>query len=648
MKIAKNPELSKAILYAEQAYASMKEVGRDDIAKQLEAMIKAAKEQKFVVGVVGSAKRGKSTLINGFLGRTDDKLAPIGTFPATNVISIFRRADADKASIKVHFKDEGKTNIEISEDEVRSYASEDHNPDNKKNVRSIEAEGPFPGLEDNVHIVDTPGANNALSAMHGDILLNFLPHADALIFLVTAGEPLVKSESDLLREIRDIQKKNIRKIFFAINKVDEADSDELAEGIEHNREILDFVGFEGIKIYRISAKDYFEKRSDPGTEMLISDIRQTIANDRIKIIAERINERTRVLLEQVKRELASELDQAKATVEDLTIERAQLEMFKRELQQGRETRERLFVQEWNDAFSDLESKIGRTIRKNLKDKYGQLVDETSGVKVQALAQTIHGDVAVGFSKELGAAIEDCEHRLDKAQMDFLNAVQTTVISIIPDVSPGSTVTSDLTGALKIGASTIPGIVTGAISSSLPGLIGSAIVAGAPTVAAAVWYNPFTWIASAATGGASALVATLGASATGLLTTVAMPFAFAAFGYATYRGFSTWRLQKDLDKNKLKTALDRMIDEGCESVLDQVRSYKEKVKPLLKKINDDLDQKLAAADVSLEELIRNRPSPEKIAVLERNVGNQVLLLAAPGVESVERGQPAGPMADKYFK
>ena len=644
MKIATYPELKSAILFAEKAYASMKEIGRDDIAVQIGTMIKAATDQKFLVGIVGSAKRGKSTLINGLLGRTDDKLAPIGRFPTTNVISIFRRAE--KASINVFFNDEKRAPIKISEDEVRLYACEDKNPDNKKNVRSIEVEGPFPGLEANVYIADTPGAHNALSAIHGDILLNFLPHADALIFLVTAGEPLVKAESELLQ---DIQEKDIRKIFFAINKVDSVDSDELAEGIEYNRDILDQIGLKDIKIYTISAKNYFEERNDVGTEDLLNAISETIKDDRIKIIVERINKRTMVLLDQVKIELAQDLELANTTDADLINERAKIENIKRGLQQGRETRERDFVMEWDKAFSELNKNVNDA-RKNLKEEFGQVVDKTSGVKINALAQTIHGSIAASFSKEISAAIMLCEKRIDQAQKNFVNAVQTTVISINPCVSSDSTIRSDLGGALKVGAATIPGIVTGAISSSLPGLIGSAMLGVAPAVTVATW-NPLTWIAAAGTGAANAAVATGSAALTGILTAVATPFALAAFGYAAYRGYSTWKEQKDLDKHKLKIAVDRMIDAGCTSVLEQVEKYKEQIKDLLNKINKDLDQKLADADAHLEELTRNRPSPEKIAAIDRNLKNieeQVLLLVAPKDESEEKGLLTRSMSEELFK
>jgi hypothetical protein len=92
----------------------------------------------------------------------------------------------------------------------------------------------------------------------------------------------------------------------------------------------------------------------------------------------------------------------------------------------------------------------------------------------------------------------------------------------------------------------------------------------------------------------------------------------------------------------------MIDEGCTSVLEQFQAAKKQIKPILNKINSDLDQKLADMDYRLEELIRNRPSPDKIENLEQNLKKQILLLAAPKNDNMEQKHPVEPMADDLFK
>jgi ribosome biogenesis GTPase A len=44
--------------------------------------VKGLLADRFVITVLGKAKRGKSTLLNALLGRSDDTLAPIDKLPA--------------------------------------------------------------------------------------------------------------------------------------------------------------------------------------------------------------------------------------------------------------------------------------------------------------------------------------------------------------------------------------------------------------------------------------------------------------------------------------------------------------------------------------------------------------------------------------
>jgi len=57
------------------------------VAKSVDEAIAKLKEDQFRITVLGKAKRGKSTLINAWLGRNDDVVAPIDKLPATSVIT---------------------------------------------------------------------------------------------------------------------------------------------------------------------------------------------------------------------------------------------------------------------------------------------------------------------------------------------------------------------------------------------------------------------------------------------------------------------------------------------------------------------------------------------------------------------------------
>ena len=69
--------LRQSIQNAEMAVETFRQAHLAKQADKLEEFIQNARNLKFSVGVVAQAKRGKSTLINGLLGRRDDILAPI-------------------------------------------------------------------------------------------------------------------------------------------------------------------------------------------------------------------------------------------------------------------------------------------------------------------------------------------------------------------------------------------------------------------------------------------------------------------------------------------------------------------------------------------------------------------------------------------
>lgn len=645
MNILGNQKLVSALSKAERAHKILCEVGNNALAEEMARLITAVKEQHFVIGVVGSAKRGKSTLINGLIGRRTDECAPIGKLPATNVISIF--GYSKNPSTKVVFAD--NTARGITEREICLYVTEQHNLGNSKHVRSVEVLGPFAGLENGVYLVDTPGANNALSAMHGDVLLEFLPVADALVFLVAADEPLTEAEQNLLKAIKG---NNIRKLFFAINMVDRVESgdldpDDLAQGIEHNRKILANVGFSEAAIYQISAKNYYEKQYDPGAEQLLAAVRELIAKDRVEVLATRLCERTKSVLEQCHAETSIALRECKASTQELEAERKVLEATRHELTCGKGDRERDFSKEWNAAFDDLGENL-RDIRKGLIGDYSALIDKASPTRVPALATTIHADVQVCFSERLRPKMEECEKRLQNAMCNLEGSVQTVMLKFSTQLIPGATVQSVLKEGVKVAGAALPALITGTVSAALPGIVGGmlastagSIAASAPAAVAFAFFSPSTWlpaifggVTTAATSAGGATVAVGGAAVTGTLAAVAMPFAIGAFGLAAFRAYSTWRENMNLQKNDLKLKVIAMIDDGCSQVAEQIRNYGKTQSEIIKQFDQTISASIDQADKRLVDLLVNRPSPIQIHKIEEAVAildKHILLLPAPGMD-----------------
>ena len=629
MDIPRSNHLDSALAKAEQARDLLINAGDQISASQIAELIEKAKNQIFVIGVIGSAKRGKSTLINGMLRQRNDNFAPIGKFPATNVVSVFGRSD--RLLVRVFFQDKPSP-IEISEHEVRLYVTEEHNPGNQKHVRSVEVLGPFEGLGKGVFLVDTPGADNALSSRHGELLLEFLPKADAAVFIVSAEEPLTEAERKLLKEAKE---HGIRKLFFAVNKVDRIESgdlttDELAQGIQHNRNVLESVGYRDPVLYEISAKRFHETGQDGGVDRLISDISTMIAEEKLELMARHINECTDSILDQYEEHISIQLEESRKTAQELDAERKTLEAIKRQLSNGKTNREREFSFKWNEAFDDLKDSIGG-IRKELITRYTDIIDSASQTRLSALAQTIHADVQVCFAERLRPRMDSCQQRIDEALRELENPVLNLMIRHRAEITaPRGVVKTGISHGLMIVGGATPAFVTGVVSSTMPSIVSSLIASATPS-AAAISINPATWLPWLGSLAGGGVIAASGAAITTTLTAFALPFAIGAFGLSAIKAFSTWREVGKMQKNELKANVINLIDDGC----DQVRAELDKLQRMQSRILFEFEKKIEEhiekKDIQLSELQKNRPSPQHLQRLEAEKAafeHYRLLLVAP--------------------
>jgi predicted GTPase len=641
MKIKDDPQLRRAVQNARTAIRLFRSVGQVDLAKPLETLVETVEAERFVVGVIGATKRGKSTLINGLLGRGNDDCAPIARAPATNVISVFGRQEQPTCRVCFIDREQRET---ITESEIRLFATEQHNPGNSKKVRSIEVVAPFPGLEENVFLVDTPGAANALERMHGEVLLGFLPNADAVIFLVTAEDPLNESELELLRAVRSA---DVKKLFFAINMVDRVESgdleaDALAVGIQHNRAALASLGFHASKFYRISAKRYYEERRDPGTEELLADVRASIATERISIVVDRLTERTRTALEASEQGLSVAIEEATADVTVIEAELGSLRIGKRELERGRHGREAEFRRAWAQAFQKLESDL-TAIRHQLLNEYSEKIESTPALRASPLLNTIHADVAISFQELFTVKVQECEASIEQARRRLHHDVCGIAINSGAHLQRTAGPISTAKDALEAGLAGLPALITGTVTANLPGFLATMILGSAPTVATAIWWNPLTWAQVALTAGPNLAVTGIGAAVGTTLSVIATPLSILAFGYSGFRVFDSWRAQKIKQKNELAVSVRNQIEDAYKQIRDQVATYRCADIDLLATYQRAIDSEIVSLEDRLAHLLNHRPDDATIQQMRerhRLVASQksVLLLESEPGKQATAGSP----------
>jgi GTPase Era involved in 16S rRNA processing len=175
-------------------------------ARKLERMPLSARQKEFLaeieerlnsdklyVAVVGEFKRGKSTLINAFLG---EPVLPTGVLPLTNIMTLIEYGPAP--SLEVTFRD--RPPLEAPVDRLGEFVSEAGNPENRKKVRFVRYRFPSAFLEKGVVLIDTPGFESLHETQTEEARLA-LPRIDIGLFLLSADSPLSAKEMALLDEL---------------------------------------------------------------------------------------------------------------------------------------------------------------------------------------------------------------------------------------------------------------------------------------------------------------------------------------------------------------------------------------------------------------------------------------------------------------
>ncbi|MCL6596563.1 MAG: dynamin family protein [Firmicutes bacterium] len=144
------------------------------------------------VAVIGQFKRGKSSLVNAWLGR---ELTPVGVLPTTGTVVRIRRGERERA--RVRFAD--GTEKEIVPQDVPAYVDEASNPANRLRVRDVIVETPTADLKPWLEIVDKPGIGSTVEGA-SDAARAYLPWGDLALFVLSPETPLSAEERRYLVE----------------------------------------------------------------------------------------------------------------------------------------------------------------------------------------------------------------------------------------------------------------------------------------------------------------------------------------------------------------------------------------------------------------------------------------------------------------
>ncbi len=242
-----------------EMHAAAYEAKSDGLERAVGELTHKLAEDRFYLTVVGQFSRGKSTMMNAILGR--DYL-PSGIVPTTSAITAVSYGSREKVVLR---RAESNLTSEIGIGELAAFVTERINPGNRERIEMAEVQVPVEILQRGFFLVDTPGLASAVGE-NTATTLNFLPSADAIVFVTSCEAPLTVGELGYLRECRS----SVRQIFLVVNKMDlvpEAERKQVVEFVKTKvqEEWEDL----NVHLYAVSAKDGLAARVNSDARKLL-------------------------------------------------------------------------------------------------------------------------------------------------------------------------------------------------------------------------------------------------------------------------------------------------------------------------------------------------------------------------------------------
>ena len=284
-------ELAATIRSAMQLFQEARDNRREGQARRL---LSHLAEDRFNLVVVGQLKRGKSSLMNAIIGM--DRL-PTGVLPLTSVVTTVRYGEREYVLIQ---RKGSSLAEEIPLAWLEEYVTEKGNPGNRRHVQLAEILLPSKVLRLGFQFIDTPGVGSAIAA-NTATTLGFLPEADAVIFVTSFEAAMNEGELAFLRTVT----RQVRKIFFVVNKLDLVSSEESNAVLESARQMISTeIGDADPQIFAVSARNGLEAKLTGNAEMAVqsrlleleSALTHFLTSERVSVALLRCIERTRALL----------------------------------------------------------------------------------------------------------------------------------------------------------------------------------------------------------------------------------------------------------------------------------------------------------------------------------------------------------------
>ena len=190
------------------------------IKSKIQNLVKKIQSDAVVVAIAGEFSTGKSSLINAFMGT---ELLPTSAKVCTSLPTRIRTTKNGKPVQFLAVRIDG-TKSEMSIKEFTQTVGPKAFDGGASGVTEVEIHVPVGEGLANVELVDTPGVNDA--GLRGEqITLDYLPRADAVVFITRVDQLLKASEMRFLQE--RIASLDLQKTILVLNAVDLAEGEDI-------------------------------------------------------------------------------------------------------------------------------------------------------------------------------------------------------------------------------------------------------------------------------------------------------------------------------------------------------------------------------------------------------------------------------------
>jgi small GTP-binding protein len=253
--------------------ALAREVGMTSAAQDLtETRLPKLADERFNLVVLGEFNHGKSTFVNALLGAD---VLPTGITPTTATINHVVWAEKPRARAVLQDGKEVKVDVKAIADWVTVDGKR------AREARYVEVGWPADLIKNKVTLVDTPGVND-LNEQRAEITYGYVPRADAVLFLLDAGQALKESERAFLTT--RVLERSRERMIFVIGKTDLLSAKELEDVKVYVREHLARL-VDDPPIFAISARRHLAgEAASSGMAPLFEHLSRYLEEDRGRIL----------------------------------------------------------------------------------------------------------------------------------------------------------------------------------------------------------------------------------------------------------------------------------------------------------------------------------------------------------------------------